>query len=118
MNVVSFICSLFILAIPSEITTSPYYLPPALHVGVISSKDYLKKTPRLELSCPCLVCLHESRHKGSDESCTQNEVKHMASKATEAWLKGSGDVRDMGLIFCVMESDKEGWREVPLAAQW
>ena len=84
----------FIPALPSEITTSPYYLPPAVHVGVMSSKDYFKKTPRLELSCPCLVCLHESRHKGLDESSTQNEVKDVASKATGAWLKGSGEAPD------------------------
>ena len=49
---------------------------------------------RLELSCPCLVCLHESRHKGSDESCTQNEVRDVASKATGAWLKASGEAPD------------------------
>ena len=30
----------------------------------------------------------------------QNEVKDMASTATGAWLKGSGDVRNMRLIFC------------------
>ena len=35
----------------------------------------------------------------------------MASTATGAWLKGSGDVRNMGLIFCVVASDKEGWRD-------
>lgn len=43
---------------------------------------------------------------GPDESCTQNRVGDSARKATENWVRRLSRRRNMGFIFCVMESYK------------